>query len=92
MPTTEFSLTDEAVERIANRVAEKLADLRSKQARPSVDDRLQISRAEAARRLGYDPSTLDRLVRRGLIHPNRGTRHPKYPVKELERFIKECSV
>jgi len=94
MPTTAFSLTDDDVERIANRVAEKLVNLLNERlpTLPPVDNRLQIGRAEASRRLGCSPWTLDRLVRRGLIHPNVATRHPMYPLKELERFIKECSV
>jgi predicted component of type VI protein secretion system len=90
-----MGLTDEDVERIANRVADKLADLLNKRqpARPPppVDNRLQIGRAETALRLGCSPWTLDHLVRRGLIHPNRATRHPKFSLKELERFIADCS-
>jgi hypothetical protein len=95
MPIITFSLTDEDVERIAGRVAEKLADLMSKRQpetqRQPPDNRLQVNRVEAARLLGYTPQTIDRLRSRGLLHPNRATRRPMYPIKELERFVRECS-
>ena len=51
------------------------------------DPRLQVDRKEAARRLGYDASTVDRLVKRGQLHPNRATGHPRFSIKELQRFI-----
>lgn len=99
MPTISFTITDEDVNRIAKRFADALADLiaqhqpdpqpRSQQ--PPPDSRLQVSRTEAARRLGCNAATLDRLAKRGLLHPNRATRCPMYPVKELERFVRECS-
>ena len=96
MPNIAFPLTDEDVERIANRVAGKLADLLNDrlptQPHQPPDNRLQIGRSEAARRLGCSPWTLDRLAQRGLIHPNVATRRPMYSIKELERFIRECSV
>jgi hypothetical protein len=95
MPTITCSLADKDVDRIADKVAMKLGDLLDKhqltQPPPPVDNRLQIGRTEAARRLGCSPWTLDRLVRRGLIHPNRATRCPMFTLKELERFIAECS-
>jgi hypothetical protein len=99
MPTITFSQTDEDIERIASRVADKLANLiakhqpepQLKSQQPPPDNRLQVSRTEAARRLGCNTVTLDRLAKRGLIHPNRATRCPMYPVKELERFVRECS-
>jgi len=99
MPTISFSISDEDVEQIASRVADKLANLiakhqpepQPKSQQPVPDNRLQVSRTEAARRLGCNTVTLDRLAKRGLIHPNRATRCPMYPVKELERFVRECS-
>jgi hypothetical protein len=97
MPTITFSLTDEDVEHIADRVVEKLASQPSKpsprlQPRPILNDRLQVSRVEAARMLGFEnPITVDRLRARGLLRPNLATRRPMYPIKELERFIRECS-
>jgi hypothetical protein len=54
-----------------------------------VEDRLQVDRKEAACRLGYSPTMIDRLVERGLLRPNRATGRPKFSVKELERFVKE---
>jgi len=98
MPTITYSLTDEDVESIANRVAEKLANLPSKlapQSQPQRSipyDRLQVSRVEAARILGFkNATTVDRLRARGLLHPNLATRRPMYSIKELERFVRECS-
>jgi hypothetical protein len=34
---------------------------------------------------------VDRLAKRGLIHPSRATRRPLYPVWEIERFLRETS-
>lgn len=53
--------------------------------------RLALSRAEAAQTLGISTVTLDRLTKRGLIHPSRATRRPIYWIKELERFLKETT-
>jgi hypothetical protein len=95
MPTITFTLNDDDVERIANRVADKLANLMNKRQpepqRQPPDNRLQVNRDEAARLLSCDPKTVDRLRSRGLLHPNRATRRPMYPIKELERFVRECS-
>jgi len=33
--------------------------------------------------------TMHRLIKRGLLKPNRSTRHLLFPVSELERFLKE---
>jgi excisionase family DNA binding protein len=43
---------------------------------------------EAAQRLSVTPKTLRSLVRRGLLKPNRSTRHLLFPIEELERFLK----
>src|ERR1035441_10676884 len=95
MPIITFSLTEEDVERIASQVADKLANLMDKHqpesTRQPPDDRLQVSRVEAARILNCAPKTVDRLRSRGLLHPNRATYRPMYPIKELERFVRECS-
>ncbi|HEY6185772.1 MAG TPA: hypothetical protein VIW67_26255 [Terriglobales bacterium] len=94
MPTITFSLTDEDIERIADRVAAKLtASTKSilPESKPAPDYRLQVNRVEAARRLGCCPMTVDRLRQRGLLHPNLATRRPMYPIKELERFVAQCS-
>jgi len=37
---------------------------------------------------GISVPTLHRLVKRGLIRPNRSTRHLLFPVVELDRFLK----
>lgn len=33
--------------------------------------------------------TLHRLIRRGLLRPNRATRHLLFPISELDRFLRE---
>lgn len=96
MPTIAFSLSDEDVERVADRVLQKLEAIipRSSPSKPKPvlnDSRMQVGLAEAARMLGCSSATLYRLVQRGLIHPNRATRRYLFPIKELERFIAECS-
>jgi excisionase family DNA binding protein len=42
----------------------------------------------AAHRLSVSEKTIRDLVRRGLLKPNRSTRHLLFPVEELERFLK----
>jgi len=52
--------------------------------------RLALTRQEAAAALGFKNAiTLDRLVKRGLLHPSKATRRPLFPVAELERFLRE---
>jgi helix-turn-helix protein len=41
----------------------------------------------AAKYLSLSPITLRRLVDRGLLKPNRATRHLIFPVSELDRFL-----
>jgi hypothetical protein len=41
--------------------------------------------------LGISPISLDRLVKRGLVHPSRATRRPLFPIWELERFLRDTS-
>ena len=53
--------------------------------------KLALSRVEAAEALGVRPMAVDRLAKRGLLHPSRATRRPLYSVKEIERFLKETS-
>ena len=53
--------------------------------------KLAFTRAETAQALGIAPVTIDRLTKRGLIHPSRATRRPLYPVWEIERFLRETS-
>ena len=58
----------------------------------SIDcNRLAYTREEAAEILGQSPATIDRLARRGLLHPSRATRRPIYPRWELERFLRETT-
>lgn len=53
--------------------------------------RLAYTRRETAKIIGVSPITIDRLTKRGLLHPSRATRKPLYPVWEIERFLKETS-
>jgi ribosomal protein S20 len=96
--TRTFLLSDEDIERIAKRLAEKIKKAFNADAAKAIqavmttaDNRLQLSRVEAAKWLGCSVPTIDRLVKRGLLHPNRATRRPMFAMKELERFITECS-
>jgi len=52
---------------------------------------LALSREETARALGVSAVTVDRLAKRGLLHPSRAIRRPIYPVYEVERFLRESS-
>jgi predicted site-specific integrase-resolvase len=53
--------------------------------------KLALTRVEAAEALGITPVTIDRLAKRGLLHPSRATRRPLYPVEEIERFLRDTS-
>jgi excisionase family DNA binding protein len=44
---------------------------------------------QAAQRLNLSEKTVRDLVKRGLIRPNRCTRHLLFPVAELERFLQQ---
>jgi len=53
--------------------------------------KLALGRVEAADALNVSPATLDRLVRRGLLHPSRALRRPLFSIAEIERFLRETS-
>ena len=53
----------------------------------AVIDVAAVKTKEAARRLSVSPKTVRDLVNRGLLKPNRQTRHLLFPVAELERFL-----
>ena len=47
-----------------------------------------LNRREAAQYLGgVSPITVRRLIKRGLIKPNRALRHVLIPIAELDRFL-----
>jgi hypothetical protein len=46
-----------------------------------------FKRAEAAIYLGITAVTIDRLTKRGLLHPSRALRHPIYSRDDLDRFL-----
>ena len=50
-----------------------------------------FKRAEAAIYLGVAPVTIDRLTKRGLLHPSRALRHPIYSKDDLDRFLRETT-
>ena len=50
-----------------------------------------FKRAEAAIYLGVAKITIDRLTKRGLLHPSRALRHPIYSKDDLDRFLQETS-
>ena len=38
---------------------------------------------------GLSVPTMHRLIKRGLLKPNRSTRHLIFPIAELERFLRD---
>jgi hypothetical protein len=54
-------------------------------------EKMGFKRAEAAIYLGITTVTIDRLTKRGLLHPSRALRHPIYSRNDLERFLRETS-
>ena len=57
----------------------------------SIVEKKGFKRAEAATYLGVNPVTIDRLAKRGLLHPSRALRHPIYSRDDLDRFLCETS-
>jgi hypothetical protein len=53
--------------------------------------KLALTRVEAANALDVSPATLDRLVKRGLLHPSRALRRPLFAITEIERFLRETT-
>ena len=53
--------------------------------------RLAYTRMEAADLLGISVWTVDRLSKRGLLNPSRGSFRPLYSKKEIERFLEETA-
>jgi len=58
--------------------------------KPSIEKK-GFKRAEAATYLGITAVTIDRLTKRGLLHPSRALRHPIYSRDDLDRFLRETS-
>jgi hypothetical protein len=54
-------------------------------------EKMGFKRAEAAAYLGVTAVTIDRLTKRGLLHPSRALRHPIYAKTDLDRFLQETS-
>jgi len=55
----------------------------------SIQQRGALKLRAAARYLSVSPITVRRLVERGLLRPNRATRHLLFPLRELDRFLSE---
>ena len=53
---------------------------------------LALTREHAAAMLDISRVSLDRLVKRGLIHPSRALRRPLFPLAELKRFLDETKI
>jgi len=97
MATINFTLSDEDVDRIADRVTARLETVVKTLESPALPKKesravLLVGRNEAARLLGCSTATLDRLLERRLLNPNRATRRIMLSVKELERFVEETKV
>jgi predicted urease superfamily metal-dependent hydrolase len=59
---------------------------------PNISEpRYAFTRIEAARVLGVSPATIDRLTKRGLLHPIRAIYRPLYSSEELQRFCRETT-
>lgn len=54
-------------------------------------EKMGYKRAEAAFYLGITPVSIDRLTKRGLLHPSRALRHPIYSRDDLDRFLRETA-
>jgi hypothetical protein len=48
-----------------------------------------LKTSAAAAYLALTPLTVRKLMKRGLLRPNRATRHLLFPVAELERFLRD---
>jgi excisionase family DNA binding protein len=44
---------------------------------------------ETCEYLRISTPTLHRLIKRGLLRPNRATRHLLFPIAELDRFLRD---
>ena len=53
--------------------------------------KLALTREETAEALGMSAVSVDRLTKRGLLHPSRAMRRPLFPVWEIERFLRDTS-
>jgi hypothetical protein len=51
--------------------------------------RITVNLREAAQMLGQSTITVRRLIKRGLLHPLRTTRHVQFAVDELRRYASD---
>jgi excisionase family DNA binding protein len=57
----------------------------------TTNEKLLLSRTEAAEALGICPTTIWKLVKRGELHPIYIGDRPLFPRLELERFVTEAT-
>jgi len=62
-----------------------------KNSAPASKAKLAVPADEAAELISVSRTTLDRLTKRGLIHPVKATRNPIFAVSELQRFLDETT-
>jgi len=58
---------------------------------PTTETQVGALKLKAAARYlgGLSVPTMHRLIKRGLLKPNRATRHLLFPLSELDRFLRE---
>jgi hypothetical protein len=66
----------------------KSAIMQRAQSRPALTGALKLQQARQYLG-GLSTPTMHRLIRRGLIKPNRALRHILIPISELDRFLAE---
>jgi excisionase family DNA binding protein len=54
---------------------------------PEQTEVVALKTSAAAHRLSLSERTLRKLVERGVLHPNRSTRHMLFPIEELDRWL-----
>jgi hypothetical protein len=83
--------TEQTVESIMNKIAEPPPAFATIPAvAPELRGALKLKPA-AIYLGGLSKPTMLRLVKRGLLRPNRVTRHLIFPIKELDRFLESAS-
>ena len=62
--------------------------IKSSQSRPVLTGALKLQQARHYLG-GLSVPTMHRLIQRGLLRPNKSTRHLLFPISELDRFLHE---
>lgn len=69
-------------------ISEQPSPMLKKESLGQSANRGALKLAETAIFLSVSKPTVHRLVKRGLLKPNRATRHLLFPIAELERFLR----